>query len=67
MRVSEAVTQADGLGITLIAFAVLYTVLGITCIYVLLRMFKGQSAEADQLKWYGEYSNVYKGEGGRLS
>ena len=46
MRVSEAVTQADGLGITLIAFAVLYTVLGITCIYVLLRMLKDQSAEA---------------------
>lgn len=66
MRVSEAVTQADGLGIALIAFAMLYAVLGVTCIYVLLRMFKGKSAEEDKLNWYGESGIASKGEGGRL-
>lgn len=66
MRVSEAVTQADGLGIALIAFALLYAVLGVTCIYVLLRMFKGKSAEEDKLNWYGESGIASKGEGGRL-
>ena len=54
MRVSDAVTQADGLGITLIAFSVLYVILGITSIYVLIKMFKDKSAEEEKLNWYGE-------------
>lgn len=58
--------MAAGLGITLIAFALLYMVLGATCIYVLLRMFKGKSAEEDKLNWYGETGIISKGEGGQL-
>ncbi|WP_271402177.1 cytochrome ubiquinol oxidase subunit I [Salinicoccus roseus] len=61
MRVSEAVTNADGLGLTLIAFVLLYAVLGVTCIYVLLKMFQGKSADTERLEMYGE---DYKG--GRL-
>ncbi len=61
MRVSEAVTQADGLGITLIAFVLLYAVLGVTTIYVLLQMFKNKSAAAERIEIYGEDY-----EGGRL-
>lgn len=54
MRVSEAVTNAEGLGITLIAFVMLYIVLGATCIYVLLKMFQNTSVHSDHLKIYGE-------------
>lgn len=54
MRVTEAVTNADGLGITLISFLVLYAVLGFTCAYVLLKMFKNKSAEEDRLEFYGK-------------
>ncbi|KKK33766.1 cytochrome D ubiquinol oxidase subunit I [Salinicoccus sediminis] len=61
MRVSEAVTNADGLGITLISFVALYAVLGFTCTYVLLRMFKGKSAQQERFDLYGE-----RYEGGRL-
>lgn len=54
MKVSEAVTNADGLGVTLIAFVGLYAVLGFTCVYVLLKMYKDQSAEASRLEYYGK-------------
>lgn len=54
MRVSEAVTNADGLGVTLIAFAGLYAVLGFTCAYVLIKMYKNQSAEDSRLEYYGK-------------
>lgn len=54
MRVSEAVTNADGLGITLVAFVGLYAVLGVTCTYVLLKMFKDKSAEESRLDYYGK-------------
>jgi cytochrome d ubiquinol oxidase subunit I len=54
MRVSEAVTNADGLGITLIAFVLLYAVLGVTCLYVLLKMFKDKSAAVSSIEYYGK-------------
>ncbi|WP_020008791.1 cytochrome ubiquinol oxidase subunit I [Salinicoccus albus] len=54
MRVSEAITNADGLGMALIAFVALYAVLGVTCVYVLLKMFKDKSAQAERLELYGE-------------
>ena len=67
MRVSDAVTQADGLGITLILFAILYAVLGVTCIYVLVKMFKDKSAEEEKISWYGESGiKAEDGSGGRL-
>lgn len=47
LKVAQGVTHADGVSLTLVAFALLYTVLGISCIYVLIRMFKDKPAEID--------------------
>ncbi|WP_462420363.1 cytochrome ubiquinol oxidase subunit I [Salinicoccus sp. Marseille-QA3877] len=54
MRVSEAVTNADGLGIVLVSFIVLYALLGFTCAYVLVKMFNNSSAESSREEFYGE-------------
>lgn len=47
LKVAQGVTHAEGVSLTLVAFALLYTVLGISCIYVLIRMFKDKPAEID--------------------
>ncbi|MFK2824846.1 cytochrome ubiquinol oxidase subunit I [Bacillus sp. B190/17] len=47
MKVSEAATTSDGVGLTFILFALLYLVLGILCAVVLIRMFKNAPAEAE--------------------
>ncbi|HEY9577995.1 MAG TPA: cytochrome ubiquinol oxidase subunit I [Pseudobacillus sp.] len=47
MKVSEAATTGDGLGLTFILFALLYLVLGVLCVIVLIRMFKNTPAEAE--------------------
>ena len=56
MRVSEAITEASGLGLTLILFGVLYFVLVTTTILVLTRMFKDKSAKDSQIQYYGTES-----------
>ncbi|MEK4030355.1 cytochrome ubiquinol oxidase subunit I [Pseudobacillus sp. FSL P4-0506] len=47
MKVSEAATTGDGVGLTFILFALLYLVLGVICVFVLIRMFKHTPAEAE--------------------
>lgn len=47
MKVSEAATTGDGVGLTFILFALLYLVLGVLCVFVLIRMFKNTPAEAE--------------------
>ncbi|KAB7707906.1 cytochrome ubiquinol oxidase subunit I [Bacillus aerolatus] len=47
MKVSEAATTGNGVGLTFILFALLYLVLGILCAVVLIRMFKNAPAEAE--------------------
>ncbi|KMY53474.1 cytochrome D ubiquinol oxidase subunit I [Bacillus sp. FJAT-27231] len=47
MKVSEAATTGDGVGLTFILFALLYLVLGVLCVIVLIRMFKNTPAEAE--------------------
>ncbi|GLY10644.1 cytochrome ubiquinol oxidase subunit I [Pseudobacillus badius] len=47
MKVSEAATTGDGVGLTFILFALLYLVLGVICVFVLIRMFKNTPAEAE--------------------
>ena len=56
MRVSEAITEASGLGLTLILFGVLYFVLVTTTILVLTRIFKDKSAKDSQIQYYGTES-----------
>ena len=56
MRVSEAITEASGLGLTLTLFGVLYFVLVTTTILVLTRMFKDKSAKDSQIQYYGTES-----------
>ncbi|MDG5788026.1 cytochrome ubiquinol oxidase subunit I [Evansella sp. AB-P1] len=45
MTVSEAATTSQHVDIMLLVFIILYTVLGITCVVVLRRMFKNNSVE----------------------
>lgn len=59
MKVAEGATHAEGLSLVFIAFAVLYAILGFSCVYVLLRMFKTQSASEDIERFKPYY------EGGR--
>ncbi len=47
LKVAEGATHADGLSLALIAFALLYAVLGYSCAYVLIRMFRDKPAELD--------------------
>lgn len=61
MRVTEAVTQADGLGITLIMFGVLYLILAYTTIQVMTNMFKHTSAHTSQIEYYGKESLMEQG------
>lgn len=47
LKVADAATNADGLALVFIAFAILYLVLGISSSYVLIRMFSHSKATDD--------------------
>ncbi|KAA1042655.1 cytochrome ubiquinol oxidase subunit I [Macrococcus equipercicus] len=47
LKVVQGATQADGLSLVLVAFAMLYAILGFSCAYVLIRMFRDKPAEFD--------------------
>lgn len=47
MKVAEAATRADGVGLTFALFVGLYVLLGILCVVVLIKMFKNKPAEAE--------------------
>ncbi|WP_226674406.1 cytochrome ubiquinol oxidase subunit I [Rossellomorea aquimaris] len=47
MKVAEAATKADGVGLTFALFVGLYILLGILCVVVLIKMFKNKPAEAE--------------------
>ncbi|PFA68879.1 cytochrome ubiquinol oxidase subunit I [Bacillus sp. AFS015802] len=47
MKVAEAATKADGVGLTFALFVGLYVLLGILCVVVLIKMFKNRPAEAE--------------------
>ncbi|OKL37267.1 cytochrome ubiquinol oxidase subunit I [Domibacillus mangrovi] len=47
MKVAEAATRSDDVGITFIMFALLYLVLGVMTVIVLIKMFKNSPAEAE--------------------
>ncbi|MFC6118641.1 cytochrome ubiquinol oxidase subunit I [Macrococcoides bohemicum] len=47
MKVAEGATHADGVSLVLVAFGLLYLVLGFSCSYVLLRMYKDKPAQFD--------------------
>ncbi|MGR3763687.1 cytochrome ubiquinol oxidase subunit I [Rossellomorea sp. NS-SX7] len=47
MKVADAATKADGVGLTFVMFVALYVLLGILCVVVLIKMFKNKPAEAE--------------------
>lgn len=47
MKVADAATKADGLGLTFALFVGLYILLGVLCVVVLIKMFKNKPAEAE--------------------
>jgi cytochrome d ubiquinol oxidase subunit I len=47
MKVAEAATKSDDVGITFVMFALLYLVLGITTVVVLIKMFKNSPPERE--------------------
>ncbi|WP_201716789.1 cytochrome ubiquinol oxidase subunit I [Rossellomorea arthrocnemi] len=47
MKVAEAATKADGVGLTFALFVGLYILLGILCVVVLIKLFKNKPAEAE--------------------
>ncbi|MBH9968410.1 cytochrome ubiquinol oxidase subunit I [Bacillus sp. V3] len=47
MKVADAATKADGVGLTFALFVGLYILLGILCVVVLIKMFKNKPAEAE--------------------
>jgi cytochrome bd ubiquinol oxidase subunit I len=47
MKVADAATKADGVGLTFMMFVALYILLGILCVVVLIKMFKNKPAEAE--------------------
>lgn len=47
MKVAEAATTSNSVGLTFAMFAVLYLVLGVMAVIVLIRMFKNSPAEAE--------------------
>ncbi|WP_175988689.1 cytochrome ubiquinol oxidase subunit I [Bacillus sp. Marseille-Q1617] len=47
MKVADAATKADGVGLTFVMFVALYILLGILCVVVLIKMFKNKPAEAE--------------------
>ncbi len=54
MKVAEAATTADGVGLTLLLFVGLYIILAIFCIVVLLKMFKNKPAEIELEQRFGK-------------
>ncbi|WP_100330758.1 cytochrome ubiquinol oxidase subunit I [Bacillus xiapuensis] len=47
MKVGEAATTGNGVGLTFVLFALLYLILGILCVVVLIRMFRSSPAQAE--------------------
>ncbi|OMP66225.1 cytochrome ubiquinol oxidase subunit I [Domibacillus epiphyticus] len=47
MKVAEAATRSDDVGITFVMFALLYLILGIMAVFVLIKMFKNSPAEVE--------------------
>ncbi|MGM0851724.1 MAG: cytochrome ubiquinol oxidase subunit I [Bacillota bacterium] len=47
MKVADAATKADGVGLTFALFVGLYILLGVLCVTVLIKMFKNKPAEAE--------------------
>jgi cytochrome bd ubiquinol oxidase subunit I len=47
MKVADAATKADGVGLTFMMFVALYILLGVLCVIVLIKMFKNKPAEAE--------------------
>ncbi|MCA1056602.1 cytochrome ubiquinol oxidase subunit I [Rossellomorea aquimaris] len=47
MKVADAATKADGVGLTFAMFVALYVLLAILCVVVLIKMFKNKPAEAE--------------------
>jgi cytochrome bd ubiquinol oxidase subunit I len=47
MKVAEAATTSDSVGLTFVLFALLYLVLGIMAVVVLIKMFKNSPAEVE--------------------
>ncbi|MCE4956928.1 cytochrome ubiquinol oxidase subunit I [Macrococcoides caseolyticum] len=47
MKVAEGATHADGVSLVLVLFGILYLILGFSCSYVLIRMFKDKPAASD--------------------
>ncbi|WRP08278.1 cytochrome ubiquinol oxidase subunit I [Rossellomorea aquimaris] len=47
MKVADAATKADGVGLTFALFVGLYILLGVLCVIVLIKMFKNKPAEAE--------------------
>ncbi|PRO64664.1 cytochrome ubiquinol oxidase subunit I [Alkalicoccus urumqiensis] len=50
MQTSEAATSSDHVGLMLLLFAALYTVLGVTCVTVLRKMFKRNPVQKEMHK-----------------
>ncbi|WP_335870441.1 cytochrome ubiquinol oxidase subunit I [Bacillus sp. 2205SS5-2] len=47
MKVAEAATKADGVGLTFILFVLLYILLAIITVFVLIKMFKNKPADVE--------------------
>ncbi|MCP3741802.1 cytochrome ubiquinol oxidase subunit I [Rossellomorea sp. BNER] len=47
MKVGEAATKADGVGLTFVLFVLLYIILGTLSVIVLIKMFKNKPAEVE--------------------
>ncbi|XXM73357.1 cytochrome ubiquinol oxidase subunit I [Lysinibacillus sphaericus] len=57
MKVADAATKADGVGLTFALFVGLYILLGILCVVVLIKMFKNKPAEAELEQRFPERTN----------
>ncbi|WP_456271700.1 cytochrome ubiquinol oxidase subunit I [Bacillus sp. AK031] len=47
MKVAEAATKADGVGLTFVLFVILYIILAVFCVMVLVKMFKNKPPELE--------------------
>ncbi|MEB8172025.1 cytochrome ubiquinol oxidase subunit I [Macrococcus caseolyticus] len=47
MKVAQGVTHAEGVSLVLVGFGLLYLIIGFSCSYVLIRMFKDKPAARD--------------------
>ncbi|RXK18837.1 cytochrome ubiquinol oxidase subunit I [Macrococcus sp. DPC7161] len=56
LKVVDGATHADGVSLTLVAFGILYIILGFSCSYVLIRLFKDRSATKDMMQYEGGQS-----------